>query len=226
MRLRDGNTTLTPDKFLPSVITRNLTGDLDRLVTTKALRTLSAALRTGQSLSVAINLFPSSIRADEFHAIVLSAMGEHPHPGLSIFIEVIEQDYHGDMLEEIAKLKGLGYGISVDDFGTGYSNLGSVRNIAPHKLKIDRSFVHDMHSQTVRSTLIPEMVAIARATGAEVVAEGVENEAQRQTLKEMGVRYGQGYLFARPMPLKEFMSHMDLRTPKATQPEDTPAEAS
>lgn len=218
VRLRDGNTTLTPDKFMPSVITRKLTGELDRLVTTKALRTLSAALPTGQSLSVAINLFPSSIRADEFHANVLSAMGEHPHPGLSIFIEVIEQDYHGGMLEEIAKLKGLGYGISVDDFGTGYSNLGSVRNIAPHKLKIDRSFVHDMHSQTVRSTLIPEMVAIARATGADVVAEGVENEAQRQTLKEMGVRYGQGYLFARPMPLMEFINFLEMRTPKASGP--------
>ncbi len=209
VRLRDGNTTLTPDKFLPSVITRKLTGELDRLVTTKALRTLSAALPTGQSLSVAINLFPSSIRADEFHANILLAMGEHHHPGLSIFIEVIEQ---------IAKLKGLGYGISVDDFGTGYSNLGSVRNIAPHKIKIDRSFVHDMHSQTVRSTLIPEMVAIARATGAEVVAEGVENEAQRQTLKEMGVRYGQGYLFARPMPLMEFMNFLEMRSPKASGP--------
>jgi EAL domain-containing protein (putative c-di-GMP-specific phosphodiesterase class I) len=101
-------------------------------------------------------------------------------------------------------LKQHGYLVSVDDFGTGFSNLASVRSLAPDFLKIDRSFVHDMEDSTVRSTLIPEIIQIARAVGAEVVAEGIENRTQLERLRELGAEYGQGYFLGRPQSIAEF----------------------
>src|SRR5690606_14569398 len=93
-----------------------------------------------------------------------------------------------------------GYLIAVDDFGTGYSNLRSVTRLAPDRLKIDRSFVHELEEASLRSNLIPEMVDIARAINAQIIAEGIETMNQARLLTVAGVRYGQGYCLARPMP--------------------------
>lgn len=93
-----------------------------------------------------------------------------------------------------------GYLIAVDDFGTGYSNLRSVTRLAPDRLKIDRSFVHELEEASLRSNLIPEMVDIARAINAQIIAEGIETMNQARLLTVAGVRYGQGYGLARPMP--------------------------
>ena len=119
-------------------------------------------------------------------------------------------------MAQIHRFKDAGYLISVDDFGTGYSNLGSVSRTSPDFLKIDKSFVFEMEDTSVRSSLIPEIVAIAKAVNAEVIAEGVENEAQANKLHEMGARFGQGYLFARPMPIKDFVAYyLASQTPAA-----------
>ena len=110
-----------------------------------------------------------------------------------------------DLFDDVARLREERYLISVDDFGTGYSNLGTVKRLSPDFLKIDRSFVFDMEDDSLRSTLIPEIVAIANAVNADVIAEGVETEKQASRLKRMGVRYGQGYWFGRPVPLADFL---------------------
>ena len=104
----------------------------------------------------------------------------------------------------------------------GIDKKGKIDAIDPMKaketdfLKIDKSFVFEMEDTSVRSSLIPEIVAIAKAVNAEVIAEGVENEAQANKLHEMGARFGQGYLFARPMPIKDFVAYyLASQTPAA-----------
>ena len=81
----------------------------------------------------------------------------------------------------------------MDDFGTGYSNLKSVTHLAPDILKIDHSFVYDLEDASVRSSLIPEIINIARAVNAQTIAEGIETQEQARLLTLAGVRYGQGY---------------------------------
>lgn len=128
-------------------------------------------------------------------------------------LEVLEQHYQQGMIAEIAALKKADYLVSVDDFGTGYSNLGSVIAIAPDFLKIDKSFVFEMEGSSVRSGLIPEIISIARAVGAQLVAEGVENEKQMELLKDLGVEFGQGYWFSKPMLIDALVRYLDANGP-------------
>lgn len=214
MRLRDGGQILSPDRVLPLVVQQDLCWTLDRAVVRQAVRELCAHLPVSGTLKVSFNFFPADIRCAALHELMQGALPDAPHPDLRFNIEVIEQGDQSGVAREISGLKQAGYLISIDDFGTGYSNLGSVRALAPDFIKIDKSFVFEMEDASVRSSLIPEIVAIARVVGAKVIAEGIENEAQRQRLLSFGVDHGQGYLFARPMPIADFVAFLqaaDLR---------------
>jgi EAL domain-containing protein (putative c-di-GMP-specific phosphodiesterase class I) len=123
-------------------------------------------------------------------------------------LAVTEKICQGAILKELSFLKQAGFLVSVDDFGTGYSNLGSVKNLSPNFLKIDKSFVFDMEDASVRSSLIPEIVSIARAVNTALIAKGIENEAQRKLLQAYGVEFGQGYLFGKPMAIDDFLAFM------------------
>jgi sensor c-di-GMP phosphodiesterase-like protein len=205
MRLRDGDKVIFPDQALPVIVQGGLTWQLDQLVIRTALRELGSAWVQKAELTIAFNLFPENIHFTPLHAVFESEQG-HISKHFKFEIEVIEQVYQSSMLDELAKFKRAGYLVAVDDFGTGYSNLGSVKNIAPDFLKIDKSFVFDMEDASVRSSLIPEIIGVAKAVGARLIAEGIENEGQRQLLAQHGVEYGQGYLFARPLPIDAFVA--------------------
>lgn len=209
MRLRDGADILYPDAVIPAIIECDLCWTLDRLVVSRALRELFHHLPAHHHLSIAFNFFPKNIDAVRVRELIEGELQRGGHTGFRFDIEVIEQDYQSTLLDQIAELKRVGYLVSVDDFGTGYSNLASVRALAPDFLKIDKSFVFEMEDASVRSSLIPEIVAIARAVGARVIAEGIENEAQRAKLLEYGVDYGQGYLYARPMEIDALVRYLE-----------------
>jgi sensor c-di-GMP phosphodiesterase-like protein len=201
MRLRDGAEVIYPDQVLPLVVQRKLTWELDQAVVRKAIRELSEGLPAMAEFKVAFNFFPENISYERLSALFDGELKKAQPRGFKFDLEVIEQQYEGVMLQEITELKRAGYLVSVDDFGTGYSNLGSVKTLSPDLLKIDKSFVFEMEDASVRSSLVPEIVGIARAVGAKVIAEGIENEAQRRMLLGFGVDFGQGYLFARPMDI-------------------------
>ncbi len=113
------------------------------------------------------------------------------------------------LFDDVQALRADGYLISVDDFGTGYSNLATVKRLAPDFLKIDRSFVFDMEDNSLRSSLIPEIVGIATAVQAEIIAEGVENESQAQRLAQMGVQFAQGYWYGKPQTIANLIETLN-----------------
>lgn len=204
MRLRDGGRLLYPDQLLPAVIECRQTWTLDQLVVRVGVAELYRHLPALRGFKVAFNFFPGNVSLAKVHGAVSAALALAPHEGLVFNVEVIEQHYEGGVVQEIAALRAKNYQISVDDFGTGYSNLGSIKSISPDFLKIDKSFVFDMEEATIRSSLIPEIINIARAVNARLIAEGIENESQRALLQSLGVDYGQGYYFARPMEIADF----------------------
>ncbi|NSL54919.1 EAL domain-containing protein [Uliginosibacterium aquaticum] len=214
MRLRDGGEVIYPDKVIPLILERSLGWQLDQAVSLRALRELADALpknpvsTDARLFKVAINFFPENIRFEKLTALLTPIRPE----GVSLNVEVTEYGMSDDLFEEVRCLREADYLISVDDFGTGYSNLGTVKCLSPDFLKIDKSFVFDMEDDSLRSSLIPEIVAIARAVNAELIAEGVENEQQANRLRDMGVQYGQGYFFARPLPIEEFMEFLAKAT--------------
>jgi EAL domain-containing protein (putative c-di-GMP-specific phosphodiesterase class I) len=204
MRIRDGDELISPLLALPEIEKQGLGWVLDSFVLQQSLRELAQALPPTSGFKVAVNLFPDNIQFRRLDALISPLQAMLRRPDLQLGLEIVEQSYDDTVVHEIAALRQAGYQVSVDDFGTGYSNLGRVKRMAPDVLKIDRSFVFEMEDLSLRSSLIPEIVSIARAIGSSLVAEGIENELQAEQLASMGVEYGQGYLFARPLPVDAF----------------------
>jgi EAL domain-containing protein (putative c-di-GMP-specific phosphodiesterase class I) len=99
----------------------------------------------------------------------------------------------------VGLLSQAGMTIALDDFGTGYSSLAYLSELPVDKIKIDRSFVRSLHERAASAKIIAAIVGLSRSLGVEVIAEGVETEADAQALARLGCDAAQGYLFARPM---------------------------
>ncbi len=210
MRLRDRNGDLIyPDVSLPAVVKQRLTWRLDQLVVAKAIAELGSVLVNRHNFKVSFNFFPENINNLKIRELIEGALAKLQPMNVKFDLEVIEEMWQHSIVRELTDLKTAGYLVSVDDFGTGYSNLSSIKKLLPDFLKIDKSFVFDMEANSLRSSLIPEIVGIAHAVGARVIAEGIENEAQWRMLLGFGVEYGQGYWFARPMPLDQFAAYLE-----------------
>jgi len=111
-------------------------------------------------------------------------------------------DHAADALK---KLKALGISLAIDDFGTGYSSLSYLHMFPLDTLKIDRAFVNSMDETENSRRIVHSIVGLAHALGMNIVAEGIENEAQQAKLLELGCHYGQGYLFAKPQSAADAM---------------------
>ena len=206
-RIKEGDTLWTPDRMIPAVQAAGLEHRLDHAVTCKAIRELAAHLPAWEGkFSIALNFFPRSIVPDVLVPIFSDALDAAGRDDLAIIIEITEYSLSSELIPEVQHLKTRGFLVAVDDFGTGYSNLKSVTRLSPDLLKIDRSFVHDLEDDTVRSSVIPEIVHIARAVDADTIAEGIEKPEQVQLLLAAGVRYGQGYALARPLTIEGFIA--------------------
>ncbi|MEU6881607.1 aminotransferase class I/II-fold pyridoxal phosphate-dependent enzyme [Streptomyces sp. NPDC046712] len=108
-------------------------------------------------------------------------------------------------------LRDLGVSLAIDDFGTGFSSLSYLREFPIDVLKVDKSFIDDITTDRQQVALVEGIVRIADVLGLRVVAEGIENEGQRELLADMGCQYGQGYLFARPMTAHQAESFLRRR---------------
>ena len=107
------------------------------------------------------------------------------------------------MKECLAELERLGYRIAIDDFGTGYSSLSVLLEIPADVIKIDKSFTDRINEEEQRH-FVSQMGLLIRSAKEEVIFEGIETTEQEQFLKDCGFRYGQGYLFDKPLPMSEF----------------------
>jgi EAL domain-containing protein (putative c-di-GMP-specific phosphodiesterase class I) len=108
-------------------------------------------------------------------------------------------------LNEIRRLAGAGVHLALDDFGTGYSSLSYLKQLPFDTLKIDRSFIQEIQpGQDGGDAIVAAVIAMARALGLRVVAEGVETPLQLQRLVQLQCDVAQGYLFSRPIPANEF----------------------
>ena len=116
-------------------------------------------------------------------------------------IEITESVLMGqkDAAAKIARLRALGLRVSVDDFGTGHSSLAYLKNFPIHKLKLDRAFIQDIPGDVTSMEIASAVIRLGHSLDVEVLAEGVETEAQAEFLARSGCRYAQGYLFARPL---------------------------
>ncbi len=141
-------------------------------------------------------------------------------PSRQLGLEMTESSLISDTgltMEVLGSLRRLGVSLLMDDFGTGYSSLHNLHSFPFDVLKIDRSFVNRMTQGDQPLQIVRTIVDLARALGMDVVAEGIETRQQYDLLRQMGCRYGQGFLFARPLPAEQ-ITHM-LSLPGQTLPD-------
>ena len=123
--------------------------------------------------------------------------------------ESIVIDNVDDTIAVLKRLQALGIGLSMDDFGTGFSSLSYLKLLPLEQLKIDRHFVDEITSDPNDAAIVQTIVAMGRTLGLDVIAEGVETEAQCRILDQFGCLAFQGYLFSKPLPLSEFEHYLE-----------------
>jgi EAL domain-containing protein (putative c-di-GMP-specific phosphodiesterase class I) len=196
-----------PDTFIPLAEESGLIVALDDWV----MRTACAQLRAWTDgglppVRMAVNLSGRAFwraRIVERVGEVLAATGVEPQ---LLELEVTESmavDSVTDTRRLFKELEALGVRLAIDDFGTGYSALSRLQGLPFHTLKIDRSFVTGVENPHDEAPIVAAMIAMAHALKLEVVAEGVETDAQRVFLARHDCDIAQGYLFARPVEAAE-----------------------
>ncbi len=207
---------LSPAAFIDDARRCGLIRDIDAWVLDHACADL-ARWREAKlpDLRMSINLSVQQARNPALAELLRSALERHGlSPGqleLEITEDVLTQDPEG-VLKALARWRALGLTVAVDDFGVGYSSLSQLRALRPQRLKLDCSLVAGLPDDAGDRALAEAMLGMARALGIEVVAEGVEIEAQRAWLLAQGCSVQQGHVFAQPMGRHEFEQRL-----KATQ---------
>lgn len=168
--------------------------------------------RYNPNLQLSLNLSPVQLRSDRHVASLLGMLNSYPGMHRQIQVEITE----GILLEDnqrvqtvMKNLSSSGIEIAVDDFGTGYSSLSYLKNFSIDYLKIDRSFVSNMATDSDDLALCEGIILIAQRLGLSVVAEGVETIEQHNLLVNAGVDFLQGYLYSRPVEAEEFEKLLD-----------------
>ena len=156
-----------------------------------------------ENLMVSVNLSAAQLRDESIVDALALALQEAGVAPDALMIEVTEGALIGDVRGATAvleSLSALGVTIAIDDFGTGYSSLSHLQLFPVDVIKVDKTFVEDLCGGTEHSMLVRSVLAIAREFGLQVVAEGIESEEQEAQLRRLGCDYGQGYLYAHPVP--------------------------
>ncbi|MGE4319805.1 MAG: EAL domain-containing protein [Deferribacterales bacterium] len=195
---------VTPDRFLPFVKELGRTAEFTEIVINKTYAELDDLIRRHKDMKMSFNIFPTDFDADIIDGMLRKYRLRFPESVVNLELTEDELIEIESVSECTDRLRSLGYRVSIDDFGTGYSSLSYLREIKVDFIKVDRSFVKEIQHGAIKANLIPNIAAIADSLGCQVIAEGIEFQEQIDYLSSFNVVYGQGYLFSRPCPAKDF----------------------
>jgi PAS domain S-box-containing protein len=196
---------IAPGAFLPVAEQHGLIRDIDRRVFEMAIVHASAGH------PIAVNISAGSVSEPGLFRYVEERLAEHGVAPELITFEITETALvHNEGVAQvfIESVRRLGCGVALDDFGTGYGSFRYLKHLPVNILKIDQEFVRDLEGETsaVNRHVIEATVTLARGMGQKTVAEGVETESALAIIRELGVDYVQGYLFARPVPADQLLA--------------------
>jgi diguanylate cyclase (GGDEF)-like protein/PAS domain S-box-containing protein len=161
-------------------------------------------------LSIAVNLSSMQFNQISFVPMLKAILNECQLDPAFLVFELTETVIMADsekILGTLLELKKMGIRLSIDDFGTGYSSLSYLKRFPIDSLKIDRSFIKDLSSNSEDAAIVNAILALAAALNLQVIAEGVETDLQKEFLENTTCQAIQGYLFAKPMPMAEFQEY-------------------
>jgi len=204
-----GRGAVPPSVFIPVAEESGLILQLGRQVMQTACDALARIDAAGSPLSLSVNISPRQFRQEDFVGQLRAMLDASGAPATRLILEVTEglliEDWQ-DVASRMAELAALGIRFSIDDFGTGYSSLAYLKKLPLHEIKIDKSFVQNTPDDANDRAIVRSILAVAQAFRLHVVAEGVETQAQADFLAGLDCDCLQGYLFARPVPLEQWLA--------------------
>ena len=210
---------VSPAEFIPFAEESGLIVDIGHWV----IRTACAELSRWRAASlpeirVAVNISARQLMEDDIVKVILDTLRDYDIPGHCLELEITENAIMEDMDSIVRKLKELSLSkvnIAIDDFGTGYSSLSYLHKLPIQTLKIDRTFLKENRINKGDNTIINTNVAMAKGLNMNVIAEGVESQAQLDYLREIDCTEAQGFLFGKPLP-PDVISQLLVQEPYAT----------
>jgi len=209
--LRWNNKTLgsiSPTEFIPVAESTGLIIDLGHWVLRKACEQIMKWNHEhGTMLSFSINISPIQLANNQFLKSLEKALNDYQYPPDYLELEITENLLIGDSQEihkVLNKISDLGIKLSLDDFGTEYSSLNRLRTLPIDSLKIDKTFVSDIHSVDNKVIIVDIIITLAKELGMSIVAEGIETDEQLKYLVSRKCYLGQGFLLSKPIPAQEF----------------------
>jgi diguanylate cyclase (GGDEF)-like protein/PAS domain S-box-containing protein len=199
----EGGQLVPPSDFIPFAEETGLIVPIAERLMEKLRQQVSGWVEKDLGYKVAFNLSPRQFGNTSCCRHLVSGWSEAGLPPNILEIEITESlllDNLDQVLEQLEYLREQGVSISLDDFGTGFSSLSYLRNLPIDNLKIDRAFVSNLLASRRDRGIIEAVITLAKNFGMEVIAEGVEEEAQVEMLYQMGCRQFQGYYFSKPVP--------------------------
>jgi diguanylate cyclase (GGDEF)-like protein/PAS domain S-box-containing protein len=202
---------ISPAHFIPLAEETGLIVPIGEWVLREACRQNKYWLDAGRDVGkVAVNLSPRQFRQKNFPGKVENILKETGLEAKYLELEITEScamEHAGETINQLNQLNQMGTFLAIDDFGTGYSSLAYLQRFPIQKLKIDRSFIHDIHDDANDAAIAKTIIGLAHNMQLRVVAEGVENEGQAEWLRNKGCDQAQGFLYAKPMTAKQLDSH-------------------
>jgi len=224
---RPDGSLVRPNLFIPLAEESGLIQAITDQVIETVIHDLGKLLLTDRSLHISVNLCAEDLKTGRILPVLQKALEYTGILPRQIWLEITERSFLeiDAARSTIVKAREMGFPIAIDDFGTGYSSLQYLEGLPLDTLKIDKSFIDTIGRSTAISSVTPHIIDMARTLKLIIVAEGVETQEQCDYLNALGVDFGQGWLFAHPMPAGEFIAFCSrgAETPGGLQP--TPHQA-
>lgn len=207
---------LLPEEFLPTAERAGLMRQVANCVVNLALGQVQAWRSEGVRMTVAVNLSMVNLLDLGLVDTVDRLLSAHRVPPQELILEITEGTFANDSSRSrktVFALRRLGVRISLDDYGTGWSSLARLQDLSVDELKLDRVFVSRLAEDPRSIAIVRSTVALAHSLGADLVAEGVEDEATLQALRRYGCNITQGYVHTQPLPAEELLEWIARCTP-------------
>jgi EAL domain-containing protein (putative c-di-GMP-specific phosphodiesterase class I) len=201
---------ISPAEFIPLAEQSGLIVPIGQWVMNTACRG-ALPLQRDHRMFISVNVAARQLAGGGFAEWVEEVVADTGLPPHALTVEVTESalmDDIGPIRTAFERLRRRGVKVAIDDFGTGYSSLARLQTLPVDVIKLDRAFVSQLDQRTEALGMAAAILQLSVAIGASVVAEGVETSAQAAALLDLGYTTGQGYLFARPMPIEELTSRL------------------
>jgi diguanylate cyclase (GGDEF)-like protein len=205
---------LAPGAFIPFAEQTGFIRRLTRWALDKSVAQAAAWEKAGTPLPLAVNISAEDIADPLLDQRVAAVLSKHDLSPALLTLEVTESGFIDDpdrALQMLEALSALGVRLSIDDFGTGYSSLSYLARMPVNEVKIDRSFVQGLATDSDFAAIVRAAIDMGHSLGLKVVAEGIETEESARRLRDLECDIAQGYLFAKPMPVTDLQRWLEGR---------------